>query len=131
MIFGDKTISWFDLWSIQHFVVGIVFGIILRKNNFSKIAILFVALFLAYSWEIFEYYAEVGYFGSSIMTWFGGVEFLWNRVLIDPIVFTGGVMIGQFIKNNGLVYLSFAYSACWLLLNLMFPTAASFQRLLF
>ena len=114
ILFGEKSTSFFDIWSIIHFLSGFAIGsflldtffpqhnpkkitIYFREKSFSFnlwLDILFV-LGLAFLWERFEYLAENGYWGASLQTWLNGVEFLGNRLIADPLLVFLGYLYGR------------------------------------
>lgn len=96
-IFGDKTVVLLDLWTLQHFAFGIVAGWYLLKNTFSHNHAVIFAFVIAYAWELIEFLAEIGFFGSAIMSWFGGTEFILNRLIIDPLTLYFGVLLYRYI----------------------------------
>ncbi|MBI1273738.1 MAG: hypothetical protein GC131_06620 [Alphaproteobacteria bacterium] len=102
MLFGDKTLAWFDLWSFEHFLSGIALGHIVlyarralgnagdrgaAESGLEKSWPYLVGLLLAYMWEPVEFYFEAGFSGSEAIThWFQGVEFWGNRLITDPAI---------------------------------------------
>jgi hypothetical protein len=116
MIWGHKTQALFDIWTFQHLLTGIFLSLVIHHiiiwktkspnirvnkifyNVFQKFDILTV-LFFAYSWELLEYYFELGLFGSRIAYWFAGSEFWVNRFLFDPFIVLGGYILGKKYKN--------------------------------
>ena len=113
-MFGDKTVAFFDLWSLVHLAVGIGVGPVLflafehfkpssLENPFKVelwgnkvINIWFDAILvilIAYMWEFWEFGAENGWFGQFLVGYLDGVEFWGNRFIADPLlVYTGYVM---------------------------------------
>ena len=114
-LFGDKTTSLFDLWSIIHFLTGAAIGGMLldifftkhnpwKKKIFDKnrtiyLDILFIVI-LAYCWEFFEFFAEQGCCGESFAYWLQGQEFIYNRFLADPFLVLFGYIAGRRIFFN-------------------------------
>ena len=99
-IFGIKTISLIDYWTIIHILSGIIIGFLLLKlqkeenaNNKIIISNIIAILSLAFAWEIIEYLGEIGVFGNIIKTWLYGIEYLPNRLIIDPL----SILLGFFI----------------------------------
>jgi hypothetical protein len=135
MIWGLKTLSFFDIWSFEHLLSGISIGafslyinkkmlIKISKNNQKKINtsyfdIIFI-LFVAYAWETLEHYLENGLMGESIMYWFQGVEFWANRLISDPLLTVIGYYLSK--KYGYLVTPARIISLLWLLIHVfLFP----------
>lgn len=146
-IFGDKTVAFFDIWSIEHFVSGITLGSVIilifgalklqdkndhkfnhdnnnlyqSDNKFDHKLLYFVLVaFLAYLWETVEHYLESGLLNNHVTYWFQGVEFWGNRILTDPWL----VVLGSFIylKYNYLGKYARYFSATWLYFHVfVFP----------
>lgn len=114
-LFGGKATSWFDIWSLVHFVSGLAissffFDFVKRKlpngiQNPHSINILGHCFYLwldtlliicfAYSWEFIELFLEKGLLGSNVMFWFNGIEFPANRFLTDPLLTYLGYKLGR------------------------------------
>jgi hypothetical protein len=133
MVFwGFKTEAAFDVWSVEHLMVGISlasaanFLIIslcgnetVSKAFQSKIQFILVLL-TACLWENIEHYLEIGLLGDKITYWFQDVEHWSNRLVFDNIM----IMIGWFIytKQNKLVWFARIFSAVWLFFHIIiFP----------
>ena len=135
MIWGLKTLSFFDIWSFEHLLSGIsigAFSLYVNKRMFIKISgnnqkeintsyfdIIFV-LFIAYAWETIEHYLENGLMGEAIMYWFQGVEFWANRLISDPLL----TIIGYYISKKYSFFVTPAriISLLWLLVHIfLFP----------
>lgn len=98
-LWGLKTVALFDVWSIEHFFMGITVGVIvsylLRKTPHSTLKFFGAVLVLAYLWELVEYQLEVGHSGIKAVTyWFQGVEYWPNRLGSDPAL----VLLGAFVS---------------------------------
>jgi len=131
-VFGIKTISLFDFWVIAHILSGIIIGyliLISKGNKLSNKRIIISILIIAYLWEITEYFAEIGLFGIPLMKWFYGVEFLPNRLLIDPLL----ILLGYFIVKRypkTLIPSVIVYSI-WILIHIfIFPDTTYLNRIL-
>lgn len=152
-IFGHKTIAVFDVWSIEHIMAGISFGSLAffytRKEilniigqfggtieNLSKVnrAIivrfdLILVLLIAYFWETFEHYLEVGLLGDKVMYWFQGVEVWSNRFISDPLM----LILGYFLVTRWpkLVWPARIFSLVWLFFHIfIFPHSMYLQDIL-
>ncbi len=109
VLWGVKTIAWFDFWSIEHVLSGISAGDSVKKHHEHKIKKhktalhpkihfhldVVAVLFLAYLWEAIEHYLEVGVAGKAVEQWFYGVEFWGNRLITDPLLVVGGYLIAK------------------------------------
>ncbi|MBI5803590.1 hypothetical protein HY448_02800 [Candidatus Pacearchaeota archaeon] len=136
-LFGIKDVAIFDLWTLIHILSGISVGyliILLLKNkgvnkNKSVIIGILSMLVIAYFWELTEYLSETGIFGSIIMNWFYSVEFLPNRLLVDPLTFLFGYFI--VLKKPVTFYPALILNLIWLSLNIfIFPDVVYLQRLI-
>ena len=134
-VWGLKTVAFLDVWSIEHLLSGISIGKIvsslheriytnflgsdkslIRTNYFDLIGV----LFLAYFWETFEHYLEAGLVGTTVSSWFQGIEFWGNRLIADPFVLVLGYYLGQ--RCSFLVNLARILSSVWLTIHIfVFP----------
>lgn len=127
-VYGDKSVSLIDLWTIEHVVSGVCLGYLLRKYT-KKENMTFEVTFLlliAYLWETIEHYLEVGVAGEAIAYWFYGIEHWGNRVILDPL----SMLLGQylFIKRNEIILPARIFSASWLSLHIfIFPHSMYLQ----
>ena len=131
MLFGDKQTSVFDLWTVQHIAVGMIVGYIVKKYIHSKIYFVISILIIAYSWEFLEYFAEVGFFGTNVALWFGGVELQFNRIVIDPLTFLLGALSVYKGMSPKILYTTVTLSLIWFVLNLMMPSVTYIQNSFF
>lgn len=135
MIWGLKTLSFFDIWSFEHLLSGIsigAFSIYINKKKLIEISkdnqkdintsyfdIIFV-LFVAYAWETIEHYLEIGLMGKVVMYWFQGVEFWANRLISDPLITVLGYYLSK--KYSFLITSARIISLLWLLIHVfIFP----------
>ena len=155
-IWGLKTVSFFDWWSIEHYFSGISVGALIyfAVNGYIKrkkykieykdiLKLQFIILFgLNYFWETLEHYLEEGIAGQKIEHWFYGVEHWTNRMISDPIlVFLGWATIMWYFKyiqkydfNKRIYLLLFAriYGITWLVVNIfIFPHSMYLHDILF
>ena len=135
MIWGLKTVSIFDVWTIEHFLSGISIGALAVRCNMkifkNKLNLdsrdiktryfdLIFVLLAAYSWETVEHYMETGLTGDVVAYWFQGVEFWANRILSDPLITVVGYYIAR--ANPSLVTPARIVSLIWLLVHVfIFP----------
>ena len=86
-------------------------------------------LFLAYAWETFEHYLEVGLAGTAVEYWFQGVEFWPNRLIFDPLMLIIGYLIAK--RYPKLVWPARVLSLAWLLIHIfIFPHSMYLHELL-
>ncbi|MBR9701441.1 hypothetical protein GOV13_00800 [Candidatus Pacearchaeota archaeon] len=134
-VWGMKDVALFDPWTFIHILGGIVLGTILfsilknhEKTDRIKISIL-VILIMAYSWEATEMLIEIGFLGETLKHWFWGVEYLPNRIIIDPLATMGGFFL--FLKKPNLGKISlFLYLIWWIVHIFIFPNAVYLQQII-
>ncbi len=126
IIFGDKTLALFDLWSLEHFFTGCNTAVALAffsKKFLSKYdqksqetMQVMMMLLLELLWEVIEHYLEAGISHEAITNWFQGVEYFWNRAFFDPIVTVLGLF---FIRRFPRMKIFAAvFSIVWLYVNI-------------
>lgn len=147
ILFGDKEIAFFDVWSLEHFVMGIsishissLLGYKIFKANSDPYDVqivkedprnwLIYALLASCFWEIIEFYFESGLIGNDKITfWFQGVEFWGNRIITDQLLVLLGAYIG--LKNKKLVIYARVFSILWLILHIfVFPHSMYLHELI-
>jgi hypothetical protein len=129
-IWGLKTQSFFDVWSLEHILSGVsiaAFSFGYTKKSFSelldnekvKLAI-WVTLCIVFFWETSEHYLEEGLFGETVAYWFQGVEHWSNRIISDNLMIMLGFYI--FLKFPKTLYPIRFLSLIWLLVHIfVFP----------
>ncbi len=142
VLFGEKTIAWFDVWSIEHLIAGIsAYSIACIVSRFintrqqttlhAERTITYLLLMLsAFMWETTEHYFEAGDIGTHAITyWFHGVEFWGNRMVTDPLlVFAGGWLGATF---HWLIWPARLFSLLWLIIHIgFFPHSMYLHTLL-
>ena len=146
LIWGDKTVAMFDVWSLEHLVNGIaIAGMaeMIIKKVFKKTEIepierkkisFILVLAAALLWECVEHYLEAGVLpgaiGARVTYWFQGVEHWSNRLIGDTLT----VMLGWYIYNwkKYLALPAKIFTTLWMLVHLfIFPDSMYLQRLLF
>ncbi len=131
IIFGDRRFAFFDLWTLQHVLSGVIVGflILFLKNGIAFKEYLISILLVAFLWELFEVGMEHGLMGQVVADWKFGYEFILNRVLVDPLsVLIGGILQWHF-KN--FVYVSLPLASLWLLANIFSAHSMSIQEIIF
>ena len=147
-----KTISLFDVWSIDHFIAWIWVGAlalswidkIFKKyklkseiynewmNEIPSYKILlasFAVLFLAYAWETLEHYLEVWLGWARLEYWFQWVEFWPNRLIFDPLLVYLWFLL--WVKYPNLVFPARIFTMSWLAIHLfVFPHSMYLQYLI-
>ncbi|MBU1558077.1 hypothetical protein KKC45_03890 [Patescibacteria group bacterium] len=100
VFFGDGEIALFDLWSIQHFLAGVLIGSLLLspKNEPTKKwqRIIPFILFIALTWEAVEIYLETGVVFEN----WKNFEHWTNRIITDPLMILLGGAVGYLIKES-------------------------------
>lgn len=129
MLIGEKTIAFFDIWSLEHLMTGIILAFILNRicSN-KKVNILFLLL-ISLLWECLEHYLEEGLLGVKIQNWFAGIEYWGNRLIGDNLVMIiGGLIYNKYPKS---VYFAGVLSVVFFVLHLFFPSSMDIQNLFF
>ena len=133
MIWGLKTVAFFDIWTVEHLLSGISIGSFSMYLNKKKIKNEFkidkhkgyyfdviLVLLIAYIWETAEHYLETGLAGESVEYWFQGVEFWANRFISDPLITVFGYFISKYYPTT--VTPARIISLLWLLIHIfIFP----------
>ena len=129
MFFGDKTVAFFDIWSIEHLMTGVFCAFVLNKVFPNKKSNLILLLVISCFWECLEHYLEEGLLGVKIKNWFSGTEYWGNRLFGDNLV----IVLGYFIYNKypKSIYYALVFSVVFLLLHLCYPSSMDIQRILF
>ena len=129
MLFGLKTVAFFDLWSIEHFFAGVSLGgfcLASKKLESSQSKILFFLL-MCFIWEALEHYLETGLLGSGVEYWFQGVEFWGNRLITDPLLMILGYVLA--VKNKRSILYARIFSFIWIFLHVfIFPHSMWLQE---
>jgi hypothetical protein len=102
-LFGDQRTSFLDLWSIQHFLAGVLIGSLLITPKYERTKkwqiMLPLTIFLAFAWEAVELYIESG--GIEAFKSFWNQREHWsNRLVSDPLLVIGGGIIGYIIHDS-------------------------------
>ena len=135
MIWGFKTVAAIDIWTLEHFLSGMSIGMLvisinsklflkhfqikrdeIKTSHFDIVAV----LLLAYIWEVFEHYLEIGLLGETVEFWLQGVEFWANRLICDPMI----TIVGYYLAKTYpfLVNPARGLSLLWLFVHIfMFP----------
>lgn len=143
ILWGAKTVALFDVWSIEHILVGVSIGSLVTKYNRKVLAELLGrrhavdswqlnlmgVLCLGFGWETMEHYLEIGLAGKTAQFWFQGVEFWGNRLLTDPLMLVAGFFIAmRFAK---FVIPARVLSLSWMSVHLfVFPHSMYLQGML-
>ena len=132
MLWGIKTEAAFDVWSIEHIIMGISVAwlaqIIVNKivgqeqvsETLKKRISFFITLMSAYMWETLEHYLETGLAGQTVEYWLQGVEHWSNRLISDNLMVLSGWYIYQ--QQNKMLAFARVFSAIWLIVHIfVFP----------
>ena len=121
MLWGIKTEAAFDVWSIEHIIMGISVAwlaqIIVNKivgqeqlsETLKKRISFFITLMIAYMWETLEHYLETGLAGQTVEYWLQGVEHWSNRLISDNLMVLSGWYIYQ--QQNKMLAFARVFSA--------------------
>ena len=130
MLIGDKTVAFFDIWSIEHLMVGIILTFILNKTfPNKKVNLILLLLLISGFWECSEHYLEEGLLGPKIQDWFAGIEHWGNRLIGDNLVMAMGYLI--YNKYPKSIYLAGIFSFVFFLFHLCCPSSMDIQNILF
>lgn len=129
--FGHKSSAMFDLWSIQHFLSGIIvswliFRLVAWTSFSNQFGWLFIICCVAYIWEFFEVFMEAGYFGQKIAVWKDGFEHWSNRFISDPLTAVLGAMV--FISFSWIIWPALVFNFTWFILNIRRPHSMEIQN---
>jgi hypothetical protein len=137
-IWWDRTVSFFDIWSIEHFIYGITIGSIIililnkfkiqSRNEYQAIYYLTI-LVITFLWKIIEHYLESGITNQAVNYWFQGIESWGNRILTAPLL----AMIGAYINLKYIFFKRYAqyFSISWLALHIaIFPYSMYLQNII-
>jgi hypothetical protein len=139
-LWGHKTHAVFDVWSIEHFLMGmnVYFAVRLLKDTrwfahaFAPtlagrlMAVLLVSCF----WEIIEFYLEAGYVHPWATYWFQGIEHPLNRFVSDPaMMLLGGWFASRCVTPLLVPIAARVFSLAWLYLHLfLLPHSMKLQE---
>ena len=129
MLFGNKMEAFFDIWSIEHLMMGIILAFILNKFFSNKKENLLWLLLISFCWECCEHYLEEGLLGIKIQNWFAGTEYWGNRLIGDNLVLVLGYCIYK--KYPKSIYFSVFLSVIFLLLHIYCSSSMDIQKNLF
>lgn len=132
MIWGLKTEASFDVWSVEHLIMGVSVGCLsmwiveklcgeetISQSLRLKISFI-ITLMIAYMWETLEHYLEVGLAGPQVEHWLQGVEHWSNRLIFDNLMVISGWWIYQ--QKNRLIWFARVFSFVWLFVHIViFP----------
>lgn len=119
--FGHKSLAIFDLWSIQHFLSGIIaswliFRLVAWTSFSNQFGWLFTICLVAYLWEFVEVFIEAGYFGQKAAVWKDGFEHWSNRFISDPLTAVLGAIV--YINFSWTVFPAIVLNIVWFVSNL-------------
>ena len=140
ILWGLKTEAAFDVWSMEHLMMGItlawsvktvIMQLICNENISEKLKTklsFLLVLLCALIWETVEHYIELGLLGNGVAYWFQGQEHWSNRLIFDNIM----VLLGWFIyqKHNKIVWFARVFSCVWLFFHIIvFPNSMYLHEL--
>ncbi len=141
MIWGLKTEAAFDVWSIEHLIMGVTVGCfstwaankLIKDEKISdglRLKISFViTLLVAYMWETLEHYLEEGLAGHAVEYWLQGVEHWSNRLFCDNLMVISGWWIYQ--QKDRIVWFARVFSVVWLFVHIVIFPHSMFLHELF
>ncbi len=87
VLWGVKDVALFDVWCLQHLLSGFILGFLVGKlkkiPTISPAHVIGLIVF-AYTWEAIEYNLETSSI-DNLRVFIGGIEYRWNRILVDPL----------------------------------------------
>lgn len=139
-LWGWKTQSWFDVWSVEHLMMGIglaelapfIRRWIFRGHDVTppvafRIDFLLV-LCCSFCWELCEHYLEAGAGPPGATYWFQGVEFWGNRLVTDTLIVLLGFAVYSRWKKVQLP--ARLFSLTWLFVHIfVFPHSMRLHEL--
>ncbi|MFH1326067.1 MAG: hypothetical protein ABIH48_01200 [Candidatus Falkowbacteria bacterium] len=131
-LIGHKTISVFDIWSLQHFLSGIILGRIIcylawdSSGSPQTVRVYLAFLFCIFWWEFAETGMEVGKFSKNVIIWKDGLESFTNRFIGDPMMMILGLYIYR--RYRKYFWRALAVATFWLVLNLFMPNCMFIQE---
>ena len=131
-LFGHKSTSLLDLWTIVHFLTGcaspIAIAFLSRLSSYPRSHPVSTILLISLTWEILEFYMETGAVGpSSVRVWFDGVEHFSNRIISDQVA----LLLGYFLcaKRHLWAIIAKILATTWLAIHIfIFPHSMYLQE---
>lgn len=117
-LWGHKTTSFFDLWTLQHVATGTIIAYLLTRLKYFSQNYIWTILLLSLFWESLELILELGHLKglASVGILNSGIEFWMNRSLTDPASMIFGAWL--FYVNKKIFAYAIAFTVIWLLKNL-------------
>lgn len=131
-LFDTKTTALVDLWVVGHLVFGIIlaggFQRLLRERHPPpwQSSWLLAVLSGVFVWEAVELAGELGFCGEWAQRWLAGIEFWFNRYLIDPAVALLGCWLWR--RFPACFWPVVAFGLVFEAANLLAPTALTIQE---
>lgn len=122
VLFGDKQVAMFDLWSLQHFLTGILIGWFAVRHPSPVVA----TIGLAYAWEALEWFMEDGGMGARIASWKAGNEHWANRCIGDPAMVSLGAMLSM--RQPRVLWAALPCAVGWLAVNALAKDCMTVQK---
>jgi len=128
MLWGVKTEASFDVWSVEHLVMGVsvaCFAAWLAKKikgdekiseTLERRISFLITLAVAFMWETLEHYLEEGLWGEAVEYWLQGVEHWSNRLICDNLMVLSGWCIYQ--QKHKAVWFARVFSCVWLFVHI-------------
>jgi hypothetical protein len=144
-IWGLKTSSLMDVWTIDHVLTGMSVGylslqfnrkiqakysVTVGNSSFFTIIDIVLVLCVAFIWETLEHYLEMGLLGSQVEYWFQGVEYWANRFIFDPLMLVFGYLYIR--KYPSQINIFRLLSVIWLVVHIfIFPHSMYLHEITF
>ena len=95
-LFGHKSNSIFDIWTIVHISTGAALGfVMIGLQKFKIHHPIILLLLISSTWEIVEHYLEIKG-PPTIANWFAGEESLLNRLFADQLSLVVGFALVKY-----------------------------------
>lgn len=124
-LFGKNAEAMLDLWTLQHFSVGILVVYFFRqmaKRRLGKqweLNFVYVSLAGAYVFEALELWLEIGGAGEKIATWLHSLEHWSNRLVADPMALLFGMLVSRRYPRSRLI--AFGFIVIWIVTQGLSP----------
>ena len=126
---GDKTVAVFDIWSIEHLMMGVILSYAINKISSNRKVNLLVLLLISFFWECVEHYLEEGLLGFKIQNWMAGTEYWGNRLIGDNLLMILGYLIYE--KYPKSIFFAFILFGIFLILHLCCLSSMDIQKIYF
>ena len=131
VLWGNKTHALFDVWSIEHYIMGINAFMLCKYWRVRGCSMFAQIFLLSLIWEVCEFYMETGFAGGRVKYWFQGVEHPLNRLGTDQLMIYLGALTAQLWGSWGMYLAARVFSIGWLALHIFFlPHSMALQDMI-